>query len=69
MAGSLSPKRTTGAALCVVLGTVGTLVPAVALLGLLVAVLVGVIAAEELAARRRAARGEPAPLERLEASG
>ena len=68
MAGSLSPKRTTGAALCVVLGAAGTLLPAVALLGLLVAVLVGVILAEELAARRRAARGEPAPLERLEAS-
>jgi low temperature requirement protein LtrA len=68
MAGSISVKRLTGALACAVLGAAGTHLPALALQGLLVAVLAGVIAAEELAARRRAARGEPAPLERLETS-
>ena len=36
-------------------------------LALVVAVLVGVIVAEQLAAARRTGRGEPSPLERLEA--
>jgi hypothetical protein len=41
-------------------------VPAVVVLALVVAVLVVVIGAEQLAAARRSARGEPSPLERLE---
>jgi hypothetical protein len=41
-------------------------VPGLALSGLLVAVLVGVIVAERIAEARRRARGEPSPRERLE---
>ncbi len=46
----------------------GTAVPALALAALLVGVLVAVIGAEQLAAARRRARGEPSPLERLDGS-
>jgi len=67
MAGSLSWKRTLGAAGCVVVGFVGTVVPALVVAALLVGVLVTVIAAERVAAGRRRARGEPSPLDRLEA--
>jgi low temperature requirement protein LtrA len=67
MAGSLSWKRTLGVAGCVVVGFVGTVVPALVVAALLVGVLVTVIAAERVAAGRRRARGEPSPLDRLEA--
>ncbi len=66
MSGSLSTKRLAGALACVALGAAGTQLPAIWLAALLVAVLVAVIAAEQAAALRRRARGEPAPLERLE---
>jgi low temperature requirement protein LtrA len=65
MAGSLSRKRLAGALACVVVGLLGTVVPALAVAMLLVAVLVAVIGAERVAGVRRAARGEPSPLERL----
>ena len=65
MAGSASGRRLAGALACVLLGATGTLVPAVWLAALLVAVMVGVIAAEQAAAARRRARGEASPLERL----
>jgi low temperature requirement protein LtrA len=68
IAGSLSVRRLAGAAACVAVGFLGPLVPALALLALVVAATVAVIAAEELAAAARRARGEPSPLERLEAS-
>ena len=68
MAGSLSWKRTLGAAACVAVGFVGTVVPALVVAALLVGVLAAVIAAERMAAARRSARGEPSPLDRLEAS-
>jgi len=68
MAGSVSWKRLSGAAACVALGGVGAFAPALVVSALVVAVLVAVIGAEHLAAARRAARGEPSPLERLEAS-
>jgi low temperature requirement protein LtrA len=68
LAGSLSRKRLLGAAGCVAVGLFGGALPAVAVTALLVAVLVAVIAAERVAAAQRAARGEPAPLERLSGS-
>jgi low temperature requirement protein LtrA len=68
MAGSLSWKRLLGAADCVVVGLVGAVVPALVVVALLVCVLAAVIAAERFATARRRARGEPSPLERLEAS-
>ena len=69
MAGTVSWKRLGGALACVAVAGVGLFTPALALAALLVAVLVVVIGAEHIAAARRNARGEPSPLERLEASG
>jgi low temperature requirement protein LtrA len=67
MAGTVSWKRLGGAVGCVVAGFVGLAVPALLLGTLLVGVLVAVIAAERVAAARRARRGEPSALEQLEA--
>jgi hypothetical protein len=67
MAGSVSWKRLAGALVCVAVGALATVVPALVVAALLVAVLVAVIATERLAAVRRARRGEPSPLDRLEA--
>ena len=66
MAGTLSWKRLAGAAGCVAVGGLGSVLPGLALSGLLVAVLVGVILAERIAEARRQERGEPPPMERLE---
>ena len=49
-------------------GLIGVWISGLALGALVVCVLLGVIAAERLAAARRDRRGEAAPLERLEAS-
>jgi low temperature requirement protein LtrA len=68
VAGSVSGKRLAGAAGCVAVGGIAAFAPALVVAALLVAVLVAVIAAEHVAAARRTARGEPSPLERLEAS-
>jgi low temperature requirement protein LtrA len=68
MAGTLSWKRLGGAVACVAAGFVGLAVPALVLGALLVCVLVAVIAAEHVAAARRARRGEPSALERLDAT-
>ncbi len=68
MTGSTSWKRLAGAAACVAVGGLGAVAPAVVVAALVVAVLLGVIGAERMAAARRRARGEPSPLERLEAS-
>jgi low temperature requirement protein LtrA len=68
MTGTISVKRLSGALACVAVGGVGTFVPGLVVLALLVTVLVAVIAAEQLAAARRRARGEASPLERLEAA-
>jgi low temperature requirement protein LtrA len=68
MTGSISRKRLLGALACLVAGIVGLFVPALVLAGLLIAVLVMVIGSEYVAAARRRARGEPSPLESLEAS-
>jgi low temperature requirement protein LtrA len=67
MAGTVSWKRLGGALACVAVGGVGAIAPALLVGALLVVVLVAVIGAEHLAAARRSARGEPSPLERLEA--
>jgi low temperature requirement protein LtrA len=67
MSRSISWKRLGGAIACLALGLLGGAIPAVALAALLVAVLVSVIGLEHWAAWRRSARGEPSPLERLEA--
>jgi low temperature requirement protein LtrA len=68
MAGSLSWKRLGGALACLAVGLVGLAAPAIVMAALLVAVLVAVILSEHVAAHRRRRRGEPSPLERLEAS-
>ncbi len=68
MTGSPGWKRLAGALACVVVGAVGLLVPGLVLACLVLVVLLGVIGAEHIAAARRRARGEPSPLERLEAS-
>jgi low temperature requirement protein LtrA len=69
MTGSPSWKRLGGALACVAVGAVGAFAAALVLAALVLAVLVGVIAVERIAALRRGRRGEPSPLERLEASG
>jgi low temperature requirement protein LtrA len=68
MTGTISVKRLSGAVACVAIGLIGTLLPALVLELALVLVLVAVIASEQIAAAGRRARGEPTPLERLEAS-
>jgi low temperature requirement protein LtrA len=68
MAGSVSWKRLGGALVCVLVGFVGVYVPALVVAALLIAVLVAVIVSEYVAATRRSARGDPSPLERLEAA-
>jgi low temperature requirement protein LtrA len=69
MAGSVSWKRLTGAAACVAVGALGSFAPALVLAALLVEILIGVIASEHVAARRRRRRGEPSPMQRLESAG
>jgi low temperature requirement protein LtrA len=68
MAGSLSRKRLGGAVACIAVGLLGTVVPALVVSALVVAVLATVIGAERVAGLRRTARGEPTPLEQLDAS-
>ncbi len=68
MAGSISWKRLGGAVACVLAGVAGTVVPALVLAALLVGILGAVIGVERVAEARRRSRGEPSPLERLEAS-
>jgi low temperature requirement protein LtrA len=68
LAGSLGTRRLAGAAACGAAGLAGLVAPAIVVAGLVVGVLVAIIAVDELAAWRRRLRGEPSPLERLEAS-
>jgi hypothetical protein len=51
----------------VAVAALGDLLPALAIGGLLLMILVAVIVGDEVAAARRKGRGEPSPLERLEA--
>jgi len=66
--GTIAGRRLAGAIACLAIGAVGTALPALAVAALLVAVLVAVIVADQVAAKRRSRRGEPSPLERLEAT-
>jgi hypothetical protein len=68
MAGSVSVKRLGGALACAAAAAIGAFAPALVLAAVLVAILGVVIGAEEVAGARRAARGEPSPLERLDAT-
>lgn len=68
MAGSVSWRRLSGALACVALGALGVFAPALVLAALVVAVLIAVIGAERFAEARRRGRGEPSPLDRLEAA-
>jgi low temperature requirement protein LtrA len=65
MAGTLSRKRLGGALGCVAAAGIGAVAPALVLATLLLAIMVAVIAGEQLSGKRRAARGEPSPLEAL----
>jgi low temperature requirement protein LtrA len=67
MAGSVSRKRFGGALACVAAGGLGAFASALVVAGAVVAILVGVIAAETVSESRRRRRGEPSPMERLEA--
>jgi low temperature requirement protein LtrA len=66
MAGTVAGRRVAGGLACVAVAALGSTLPALAISGLLLAVLVAVILGDEWAAARRRARGEPSPLERLE---
>jgi low temperature requirement protein LtrA len=68
MTGTISVRRLTAAVACVAVGFIGPHVSALFLSTLLLGVLIAVIAAEQLAAARRNARGQPSPLEGLQAS-
>jgi low temperature requirement protein LtrA len=68
VAGTVAWRRLAGAAGCVAAGALGSVVPALALSSLVLVVVVAVIVSEHVAAARRTARGEPSPLEQLEAA-
>jgi low temperature requirement protein LtrA len=68
MAGSVSWNRLFGALACVAIGFIGIFTPALVVAALLILVLVAVIVSEYVAAARRNARGDPSPLEQLEAA-
>jgi low temperature requirement protein LtrA len=68
LTGTVSWKRLAGAAGCGVAGVLAAGADALVLAVLVFAVLAAVIGSEHLAAARRARRGEPSPLERLEAA-
>jgi low temperature requirement protein LtrA len=68
LTGSITGRRLTGALACLAVGAIGTFAPALVVAALLFGVLVAVIAGDQIAGARRTARGEPSPLERLEAA-
>jgi low temperature requirement protein LtrA len=68
MAGTLSKRRLGGAIACVLVGLVGLVVPALAVATLIVVVLAVIIGSEHASGARRRHRGEPSPLQRLEAT-
>jgi low temperature requirement protein LtrA len=68
MAGTVSVKRLTAAVACAATGALGPVLPGLALASLLAGVLLALIGVERAAAVRRRARGEPSPLEQLDAS-
>jgi low temperature requirement protein LtrA len=69
MTATISPRRLAAALACLAVGGIGSFAPALVVAGLLFAVLVTVIVADQIAAARRRGRGEPSPLERVPAAG
>jgi low temperature requirement protein LtrA len=69
MTATISPRRLAAALACLAVGGIGSFAPALVVAGLLFAVLVTVIVADQIAAARRRGRGEPSPLERVPAPG
>jgi low temperature requirement protein LtrA len=69
MTGTISGRRLAGAFACLAIGAIGTFASALIVAGLLFGVLVGVIVGDQVSGARRTARGEPSPLERVEAAG
>ena len=65
MTGTIGRKRLVGVVACIAVGFLGPYVSALVLSALLLGVLVAVIAAEQLAALRRAGRGQQSPFEGL----
>jgi low temperature requirement protein LtrA len=65
VAGTISRRRLGGAVACLAVGAIGIFAPGLVVGALLLAVLVGVIAGDQIAAHRRRRRGEPSPLERV----
>ena len=68
MAGTISTKRLGGAIACLAAGAVGAFASALVISALVTGILIAVIAAEQVSGTRRRRRGEPSPLERLEAT-
>jgi low temperature requirement protein LtrA len=68
MSGTISGRRLAAALACLAIGAIGTFAPALVVAALLLGVLVAVIVADHVTAERRARRGEPSPLERVEAA-
>jgi low temperature requirement protein LtrA len=67
MAGTISWKRLGGGIACVAAGALGGVVSGLVLATLVTAILIAVIAAEQVSGARRRARGEPTPIEALDA--
>jgi hypothetical protein len=68
MSGTISPRRLAGAVACAAAGFLGAFAPALVVAGVVLAILAVVIGADRRAGVLRRRRGEPSPLERLEAS-
>jgi low temperature requirement protein LtrA len=68
LTGTVSRRRLAGAAACALVGVIAAHADALVVGVLVLAVLVAVIGSEHLAGARRARRGEPSPLDRLEAT-
>jgi low temperature requirement protein LtrA len=68
MTGTIGGRRLAGALACLAIAAIGTFAPALVVAALLLLVLVAVIVGDQVAAARRRGRGEPSPLERLEAA-
>jgi low temperature requirement protein LtrA len=68
MTGTIGGRRLAGALACLAIAAIGTFASALVVAALLLLVLVAVIVGDQVAAAHRRRRGEPSPLERLEAA-